>query len=151
MNPKLRRIDPLIRRAEERRDAVARELARRTQLVAQHEQRLGDLLRFTEEYAQWTPGASLNPAQLANREAFRAKLGEAVQAQRGQIEQSRSQADMERARLGIAARETKVYHSLADRYRAEFRAEQEHREQKTLDEHALRSTRRPPSEEDPTP
>ncbi|MCK7595147.1 flagellar export protein FliJ [Pseudomarimonas salicorniae] len=151
MNPKLRRIDPLIRRAEERRDAVAREFARRTQLVAQHEQRLGDLLRFTEEYAQWPQGASINPAQLANREAFRARLGEAVTAQRGQVDQVRSQAEMERARLNIAARETKVYHKLADRYRAEIREEQDRREQKSLDEHALRTPRRHPGDEDQTP
>jgi flagellar FliJ protein len=148
MNNKLRRIDPLIRRAEERRDAVAREFVRRNQVVAQHEQRLGDLLRFTEEYAAWPEGGSFNPAQLANREAFRAKLGEAVTAQRGQIEQVRSQAELERVRLGIAARETKVYHKLADRYREEIRDEHQRREQKSLDEHALRSRGAGHSEED---
>lgn len=151
MNNKLRRIDPLIRRAEERRDAVAREFARRNQLVAQHEQRLGDLLRFTEEYAQLPQGASINPAQLANREAFRAKLGEAVNAQRGQVEQVRSQAELERVRLSMAARETKVYQKLADRYREEIRDEHARREQKALDEHALRRTRPAHGDEESQP
>jgi flagellar FliJ protein len=149
MSPKLRRIDPLIRRAEERRDAVAREFARRNQLVAQHEQRLGDLLRYSEEYAQWPQGASFSPAQLANREAFRSKLGDAVSVQRGQVEQVRAQAELERARLGVAARETKVYHKLADRYRAEFLEHQLRQEQKALDEHALRAPRSLTGEEDP--
>lgn len=149
MNPKLRRIDPLIRRAEERRDAVAREFARRNQLVAQHEERLGDLLRYVDEYAQWPQGASLSPAQLSNREAFRCKLGDAVSAQRGQVEQVRAQAELERARLGIAARETKVYHKLADRYRAEVLEHEQRQEQKALDEHALRAPRAAPGEEDP--
>lgn len=151
MNSKLRRIDPLIRRAEERRDAVAREFARRNQLVAQHEQRLGDLLRFTEEYAHLPQGASINPAQLANREAFRAKLGDAVTAQRGQVEQVRSQAELERVRLGMAARETKVYQKLADRYREEIRDEHARREQKALDEHALRRPRQAQGDEEPQP
>ena len=141
MSSKLRRIDPLIRRAEERRDAVAREFARRNQLVAQQEQRLGDLLRYTEEYARLPLGSSLSPAQLANREAFRSKLGEAVSAQRGQVDQARSQAELERARLGIAARQSKVYNNLADRYLAEQRDEQARREQKDLDEHAQRQRR----------
>ena len=55
---------------------------------------------------------------------------------------------MERARLGIAARETKVYHKLADRYRAEIREEHHRREQKALDEHALRTRRSHPGEEE---
>lgn len=150
MNYKLRRIDPLIRRAEERQDAVARELARRNDLVAQHEQRLGDLLRFSEEYSGWNSGTSFNPAQLANREAFRAKLGEAVSAQKGHVDQVRSQAELERARLRVAARESKVYHTLADHYRAEIRSEAQRQEQKALDEHALTRTGIGRGEEDPS-
>lgn len=149
MNNKLRRIDPLIRRAEERRDAVAREFAKRTQQVVQHEQRLGDLLRFSEEYAHWPEGGTFSPAQLANREAFRSKLGEAVQLQRGQVDQVRSHADLERARLNIAARESQVYEKLAARYRSEQRDDESRREQKSLDEHALR--RRGSADEEHSP
>lgn len=138
MNNKLRRIDPLIRRADERRDAVARELARRSQVVAQQEQRLGDLLRFSEEYASWPEGSTFSPAQLANREAFRSKLGQAVQLQRGQLDQVRSHAELERARLSVAARESQVYQKLAARYRSEQQVDEARREQKSLDEHALR-------------
>lgn len=48
MNSK--RLDPLIRRAESREDALAKELAKRVQAHQQQEQRLGDLERFRGEY-----------------------------------------------------------------------------------------------------
>lgn len=136
MNTKLRRIDPLIRRAEERREAVAREFAARTRQLAQQEQRLGELLRYADEYAQWPQGTSLAPAQLANREAFRGKLGQAVDAQRQYVEACRSQAEMERARLAIASRESKVVEKLAETYRDEQRRHELRIEQKELDEFA---------------
>ncbi|MFN8900996.1 MAG: flagellar export protein FliJ, partial [Lysobacteraceae bacterium] len=49
MNSK--RLDPLLRRAENREDALAKELAKRVQAHPQQAQRLGDLERFRGEYA----------------------------------------------------------------------------------------------------
>jgi flagellar protein FliJ len=151
MNNKLRRIDPLIRRAEERREAVAREFAARNKQLAQQEQRLGELLRYVDEYAQWPAGASLAPAQLANREAFRGKLGEAVEAQRQYVEACRSQAELERVRLTLASRESKVIEKLADSYREEARLHGQRIEQKELDEFAVGRDARPTPPQEPTP
>lgn len=150
MNTKLRRIDPLIRRAEERREAVAREFAARNRQLAQQEQRLGELLRYVDEYAQWPQGASLGPAQLANREAFRDKLGQAVDAQRTYVEACRSQAELERVRLTLASRESKVVEKLADNYREEARQQDQRLEQKELDEFAVGRYARPGHGQEPT-
>jgi len=151
MNNKLRRIDPLIRRAEERKDAVAREFAARTRTLVEQEQRLGELLRYVDEYAQWPAGAQVGPAQLANREAFRAKLGQAVTAQRGYVETCRSQAEFERARLTLASRESKVVERLAETYRAEIQSQAQHREQKELDEYAVTRHGRKSASQEPSP
>lgn len=150
MNSKLRRIDPLIRRAEERRDAVAREFAARNKQLVQQEQRLGELLRYVDEYAQWPEGASLGPAQLANREAFRGKLGQAVEAQRQYVEACRSQAELERVRLTFASRESKVVEKLADTYREEARQQAQRMEQKDLDEFAVGRFARPTPGQEPS-
>lgn len=151
MKDKLRRIDPLIKRAEERKDAAAREFAAKTRLLATHEQRLGDLLRYSEEYAQLPIGSSLGPAQLANREAFRAKLSDAVVTQRQQVEQIRSVAELERVRLTIASRDKKVVEKLAESYRFEQLRIEEQQAQKAMDEFAVGAfhRRQPPQEDTP--
>ncbi|HET6395453.1 MAG TPA: flagellar export protein FliJ, partial [Pseudoxanthomonas sp.] len=60
-----RRIDPLLRRAQEHEDAVARELAERQRAHALQESRLEELRRYAEEYAS-SQMAATSPAQLAN-------------------------------------------------------------------------------------
>ena len=142
MNDKLRRIDPLIRRAEERRNSVAKEYANKIRSLSAHEQRLSDLMRFSDEYAQWPIGDSLSPAQLGNRTAFRGRLGQAVEAQRKQVDQSRSSAEVERARLTLASRESKIVNKLADNYRVEQRQIDDKRAQQVIDDYAGTAHRR---------
>ena len=148
MKPKSRRLDPLLARAGEREAAVAREFAAKTRALVQHEERLADLLRYSDEYAQ-TGGGATSPALLANREAFRGKLKQAVGLQQRAVEQSRQSAEFERTRLVMATRDTKVLEKLAANYRcAEHRVEQRV-EQQAMDEHAARGHRRP-AEGEPT-
>ena len=134
---KTRRLDPLILRAEERKSAVAKEFAAKTRALAQSEQQLADLLRYTDEYAQ--VGGSTSPALLANREAFRGTLKQAVVLQQRAVEQSRQSAEFERTRLLLASRDVKVLDKLAATYRAEERRIAERIEQRALDECAARS------------
>lgn len=151
MKDKLRRIDPLIRRAEERKQTVAREFAARNRALTTQEERLGELLRYRDEYAQWQQGSRFDPAQLANREAFRHRLADAVVTQQKFVEQCRTMAELERVRLGIASRERKVVDALADQYREEQRRWELTHEQKTQDEHAnAQFSRRCFREEDDT-
>ena len=56
-----RRIDPLLRRAQEHEDSVARELAERQNTLAQHESRLEELRRYAEDYAN-SQMAATSPA-----------------------------------------------------------------------------------------
>lgn len=151
MKDKLRRIDPLLKRSEERKQAAAREFAAKMRLLAGHEQRLGDLLRYADEYAQLPVGNSLAPAQLANREAFRAKLSDAVVTQRGQIETAKSHAELERIRYTRASRDSQVVEKLAASYREEIVRNELKQEQKSLDEFATGAHQRrtPPSENTP--
>lgn len=141
MSQKSRRLDPLIVRAEEREAAVARELAAKTRALANNEQRLAELMRYGDEYAQGPTGVT-SPALLANREAFRGKLKQAVGLQQRAVEQSRMSTEFERSRLMVAARDTKVLEKLAANYRGEERRAADRKEQGLLDEHAARLFRR---------
>lgn len=143
---KERRLHPLIRLAEEREAVVARELAERRRALDSQQQRLDELKRYAEEYAQAAQGSTLNPAHLANRLAFRAQIDHAVVSQNRTVEQVRSHCEVEAARLLIASRETKVLEKLAASYRRKEALEAGRREQKELDEIAARGKRGLPTE-----
>ena len=75
-----RRFDPLLRRAQEKEDAVARDLAERQRTLDTQESRLEELRKYADEYAQ-SQMAATSPAQLANRRAFLDRLDSAVKQQ----------------------------------------------------------------------
>ena len=146
MNAK--RLDPLIRRAEGREDALAKELAKKVQTHQQQEQRLGDLERFRGEYeAPPTPGAAVSPSQLLNRAAFLAKIDEAVSTQQKHLASSEEALAIERTRLLLASRDKLVLEKLAASYRAAEKEVQERNDQRVLDDLGARNHRR--SEDSP--
>ena len=77
-----KRIDPLLRRAQDHEDEVARDLAQRQQALDTHTSRLSELRRYAEEYAN-AQLAATSPAQLMNRRAFLDRLDNAVTQQIG--------------------------------------------------------------------
>lgn len=135
-----RRLHPLIRLAEERENVVARELAERRRALASQEQRLAELKQYADEYAQAGTGLS-NPAMLANRLAFKAKVDHAVVSQHRTVEQVRGHCEVETARLLLASRETKVLEKLAASYRRQEAQAQGRRDQRDQDEVAARGSR----------
>ena len=145
-----KRLDPLIRRAEKREDALAQELAKRVQAHQQQEKRLGDLQRFRGEYeAPPVPGSAVSASQLLNRAAFLAKIDDAVVTQQKHLVTSEEALAIERTRLLLASRDKLVLEKLAASYRlAETRAEAR-REQSVLDDLGARNHRRQ-SQEDPS-
>jgi len=135
-----RRLDPLLRRAQDHEDEVARALAERQQALDMHQSRLEELRRFAEEYA----GAQLaatSPAQLMNRRAFLDRLDSAVQQQRQTVDRNRERVDAERARLLLASRDKQVLEQLAASYRAQEKQVEERRDQREMDDLGARRAR----------
>ncbi len=128
------RLDPLLKIMQQRQDAVAREVADRDRVLGEQEQRLEALRRYAEEYAAAPAEASISPALLVNRLAFRERLNAAVVQQAGIVDQSRQLSDVERARLMLASRETKVLEQLADSYRAQETRVAEQRVEREMDD-----------------
>lgn len=148
MNSK--RIDPLIRRAETREDALAKELAKKVQTHQQHAQRLDDLERFRSEYeAPPLPGSAVSPSQLLNRAAFLAKIDDAVTTQQKHIATSEEALAIERTRLLLASRDKLVLEKLAASYRAAEQKVQERNDQRVLDDLGARAHGAKKREENP--
>jgi len=86
-----KRIDPLLKRAQEHEDAVARDLAERQRVLDTHLSRLDELRRYAEEYAN-AQMAATSPAQLLNRRAFLDRLDSAVEQQQATVNGNRPPA-----------------------------------------------------------
>jgi flagellar FliJ protein len=137
-----KRLDPLIRRAESREDALAKELAKRVQAHQQQAERLGDLERFRGEYeAPPVPGTAVSASQLLNRAAFLAKIDDAVVTQQKHIATSEEALAIERTRLLLASRDKLVLEKLAASYRHVERQAEERRDQSVLDDLGARAHR----------
>ncbi|MGX9720138.1 flagellar export protein FliJ [Stenotrophomonas acidaminiphila] len=140
-----RRLDPLLRRAQDHEDEVARALAERQQALDMHLSRLEELRRYAEEYAsQQMAGAQLaatSPSQLMNRRAFLDRLDSAVQQQRQTVDRNRERVDAERARLLLASRDKQVLEQLAASYRAQEKQVEERRDQREMDDLGARRVR----------
>ena len=128
-----RRLDPLLKVVQQRQDTAAREVADRDRALAEQEERLEALRRYAEEYAA-PPPSTTTPALLVNRLAFRERLNAAVVQQAGIVDQNRQLSDVERARLMLASRETKVLEQLSNSYRARESREADQRVQRELDD-----------------
>lgn len=128
-----RRLDPLLKVVQQRQDTAAREVADRDRALAEQQERLEALRRYAEEYAA-PPAASTTPALLVNRLAFRERLNAAVVQQAGIVDHNKQLSDIERMRLMLASRETKVLEQLSNSYRALETREADQRVQRELDD-----------------
>ena len=135
-----RRFDPLLRRAQDHEDAVARELAERQRAHEMQESRLAELRRYAEEYAS-SQMAAISPAQLANRRAFLDRLESAVEQQSRTVDSSRERLEAERTRLLLASRDKQVLEQLAASYRAQEQKVEDRRDQREMDDIGARRVR----------
>ena len=135
-----RRIDPLLRRAQEHEDSVARDLAERQRTLAQHESRLEELRQYAEDYAN-SQMAATSPAQLANRRGFLERIDQALKQQLQNVDRSRASVDIERDRLLLASRDKQVLEQLAASYRVQERQIVDRRDQREMDDLGARRAR----------
>ncbi|MBT2767475.1 flagellar export protein FliJ [Stenotrophomonas sp. ISL-67] len=140
-----KRIDPLLKRAQDHEDEVARDLAERQRVLDTHLSRLEELRRYAEEYANEQMAnaqmAATSPAQLLNRRAFLDRLDTAVAQQRQTVDSNREKVEAERARLILASRDKAVLEQLAASYRAQEKVLVDRRDQREMDDLGARRSR----------
>ncbi|KRG67944.1 flagellar export protein FliJ [Stenotrophomonas terrae] len=135
-----RRLDPLLRRAQDREDEVAKALAERQQALDMHQSRLSELRQYAEEYAN-AQLATTSAAQLLNRRAFLDRLDNAVEAQSKTVDSNQERVEAERARLLLASRDKAVLEQLAASYRAQEKQVADRRDQREMDDIGARRAR----------
>ena len=135
-----RRMVPLLQRAQQRQDAVARDLDARQQALDTHTQRLGELRQYTDEYIN-SPLPAVTTGQLLNRRAFLDRLETAVKLQAQTVQRNQAIVDAERGRLRTASRERQVLEQLQQRYRAQEQLLADRRDQRVLDDLGARLVR----------
>jgi flagellar FliJ protein len=128
-----KRLVPIQELAEKREDEAARDLneARKTLALREHQ------LRELENY-QEPPSTTASVEMLRNREAFRLKLAEAISQQRRAVELAKRHVETQRQRWIATHQQTELYDKLVDRARLHEQVRQDKREQRDLDELALR-------------
>ena len=141
-----KRIDPLLKRAQDHADEVARDLAERQRMLDTHLSRLDELRRYAEEYAS-AQMAATSPAQLMNRRAFLDRLDSAVAQQRQTVDTNREKVEAERARLVLASRDKQVLEQLAASYRAQEKVLTDRRDQREMDDIGARRSRQAQTED----
>lgn len=130
------RLQPLQQLAETREEDAARRLLDEQRQLSDRELRLHELTRYLSEYEAL--GHAHSAQLLMNRQAFLARLREAVAVQERLVQQARSNCDTERARWLLQRREVSTLDQLADCYRRREQRLEEQRGQRQLDEFALR-------------
>lgn len=127
------RLDPLLKIRQQKQDDAARVVAERERAVAEQQARLDALRQYAAEYAA-PATATLHPALLANRIAFREKLDAAVHQQARVVESSQQHVDVERARLLLASRDALVLEKLKASYRMDEARAADKQVQRELDD-----------------
>lgn len=143
-----RRMLPLLRRAQDRQDAVARQLAERQKALDTHQTRLLELRQYADEYLN-APGVATTTSGLLNRRAFLDRLDTAVKLQAQTVERNRQLVEAERSRLIAASRDRQVLEQLQSRYRAQEQLLVDRRDQRVLDDLGARIARNRSHEPEP--
>lgn len=128
-----KRLAPLLKRAQDRQDAAARQMAERQKVLDTHTQRLQELRQYTDEYLH-APLNGITTSALINRRAFLDRLESAVKLQAQTVERNRQLVETERQRLLAMSRELQVMQTLNERYRDQERARENRQDQRVLDD-----------------
>lgn len=132
-----RRFDPLLHRAAARVDDAAQSFAQSNGQLDRQRSRLGDLGRFASEYHA-IPAGNTDAALLANRRAFAARVDDVAKQQQQHVEHARVLAERGREALVCARRESEALQKLAAARRAEVARRADLRQQRELDDLAMR-------------
>lgn len=139
-----KRLEPVQDLADEAERRLAQGVAGFERRVTEAEAKLLELQRYLAEYEQQfaaRAGKGIGVMELRDYQAFLARLGEAIQQQRGLVRRAQSERDAERLRWQDAAKRVKALDHVVGQWQAEERRTLEKREQRDTDERAQRSRR----------
>ena len=133
-----KRMQPVVNVTANREREAAQRLGECQQRAQAAEQRLAELVHYREEYTQqFASGGSLNTARLQDYRIFLDRLNQAVDQQRHQVTLAQQECAGLRQRWMTLHTRAQALDKVVERYRGEERNEQDKRDQKETDQHAL--------------
>ena len=135
------RLTPIHDLAERREADAARLLGEAQKALDDRLRQLAELENYKEPAAGAGSALLQSAALLRNRELFRMRLAEAINFQRKAVAEAKARVENARNAWLAVHQQTKVYEKLIRRSEAEQQRLQERRQQKELDELALRLLR----------
>jgi flagellar FliJ protein len=135
------RLTPIHDLAERREADAARVLGDAQRLLEERLRQLRDLENYKEPAAGQGSAVLQSAALMRNRELFRLRLADAIRMQHNAVADAKARVENARNAWLAVHQQTKVYEKLIRRSEAETQRRQEQRQQKELDELALRLLR----------
>ena len=135
------RLTPIHDLAERREADAARLLGEAQRVLEDRLRQLTELENYKEPAAGQGPALLQSAALIRNRELFRLRLTDAIRFQRNAVTDAKARVENARNAWLAVHQQTKVYEKLIQRSEAENQRRQEQRQQKELDELALRLLR----------
>jgi flagellar FliJ protein len=135
------KLEPVLRFREKREEGLKRELSQLHFLMAKEQARLTELehvLQQQFEMKRAVQRAQLNVELLTFLEGHCERLRRERTAQRTRVQRAQEAVDQKRQELVRASQEREMLTRLREKQRAEFRAGEERREQKVIDQIAMR-------------
>ena len=135
------RLTPIHDLSERREADAAKALADAQKVLDDRIRQLQELENYREPASGQGSTLLQSAAMIRNRELFRLRLAEAIRFQRNAVAEAKQRVDNARAAWLAVHQQTKVYEKLIRRSEAEHQRLLEQRQQKELDELALRLIR----------
>ncbi len=145
------RLQPLVNLSQSRNEAATRQLGQLNQQQQAEQKKLDTLLQFRKDYQEKFVQASqdgMDQARINNFQNFLNRLEEAVQQQRGVMEQANQSLQQGQVRVQETRRSMKSFETLAQRFADALKQQQNHVEQKVQDEQSGRFAARQASPEE---
>lgn len=134
-------LQPLLDFSQHRMDSAERALVMLKQREEFERQRLTELMDYRREYQErlrGSTGAGMAIHRLRDYQAFLSKLDQAVRQQETVVSQAHARWEQAHHRWLGERRKVKAFETLAQRHRGEENRRQEKRDQRLLDEQALK-------------
>lgn len=139
-----RRLQPVVRVAENRQQQAARVLGKAQAELAAAEQRLSELKSYREEYIRRFQAAGaqgMGVVQMSDYRQFLHRLSQAIEQQVQVVAQVAAQMEEQRRRWFTSRGKAQMLDSVVQRYQADEQREADRKEQGELDDRPPRANR----------
>ena len=140
-----KRMQPVVRMAEDRERKDARKFGQRQRHLADMQRKLAELQHYRDEYAKRFEAAGscgLHAMQLRDYRMFLDRLSEAIAQQNAAIARACQEVDKHRQDWLHSRRRVQVLDKVVERYQQQEQDIERRREQNECDEHSVQSARR---------